>query len=84
MFEAIRGIADRFLALPSYGIAATSLILLYVCGKVARGSVPRYFGNSSHTLLRTPLSTWRLPRAQGRLELGNPSQPESHFGGNCE
>jgi len=29
MFEAIRGIADRFLALPSYGIAATSLFVLY-------------------------------------------------------
>jgi protein-S-isoprenylcysteine O-methyltransferase Ste14 len=29
MFEVIRGIADRFLALPSYGIAATSLFVLY-------------------------------------------------------
>jgi protein-S-isoprenylcysteine O-methyltransferase Ste14 len=29
MFEVIRGIADRFLTLPSYGIAATSLFVLY-------------------------------------------------------
>ena len=29
MFEVIRGIAGRFLALPPYGIAATSLFLLY-------------------------------------------------------
>ena len=29
MFEVIRGIAERFLALPSYGIAATSLFVLY-------------------------------------------------------
>ena len=29
MFELIRGIANRFLALPSYGIAATSLFVLY-------------------------------------------------------
>jgi hypothetical protein len=29
MFEVIRGVADRFLALPSYGIAATSLFVLY-------------------------------------------------------
>lgn len=29
MFEVIRGIAGRFLALPSYGIAATSLFVLY-------------------------------------------------------
>jgi protein-S-isoprenylcysteine O-methyltransferase Ste14 len=29
MFEAIRGIADRFLALPSYGIAAALLFVLY-------------------------------------------------------
>ena len=29
MFGVIRGIAGRFLALPSYGIAATSLFVLY-------------------------------------------------------
>jgi hypothetical protein len=29
MFELIRSIADRFLSLPSYGIAATSLFVLY-------------------------------------------------------
>jgi protein-S-isoprenylcysteine O-methyltransferase Ste14 len=29
MFEVVRGIADRFLALPSYGIAATALFVLY-------------------------------------------------------
>jgi protein-S-isoprenylcysteine O-methyltransferase Ste14 len=29
MFDLIRGITDRFLALPSYGIAATSLFVLY-------------------------------------------------------
>jgi protein-S-isoprenylcysteine O-methyltransferase Ste14 len=29
MFEVIRGIAGRFLALPSYGIAATSLFVLF-------------------------------------------------------
>jgi protein-S-isoprenylcysteine O-methyltransferase len=29
MFEVIRGIADRFWALPAYGIAATSLFVLY-------------------------------------------------------
>jgi hypothetical protein len=29
MFELIRGTADRFLSLPSYGIAATLLFVLY-------------------------------------------------------
>jgi protein-S-isoprenylcysteine O-methyltransferase Ste14 len=30
MFELIRGVAERFLAMPPYGIAAVSLLLLYV------------------------------------------------------
>jgi protein-S-isoprenylcysteine O-methyltransferase Ste14 len=90
MFELIHGITDRFLALPSYGIAATSLFVLYaVQAEIRFGAKARAMrGGASDRFSTVALSFAMLVpllgfifAMKGRIPISLPGMPATAWVG---
>jgi protein-S-isoprenylcysteine O-methyltransferase Ste14 len=90
MFQLIRSIADRFLALPSYGIAATSLFVLYAVqaeirfgakARAMRGGPSDRFSTMALSLAMLVPSLGFIFAMKGFFPITLPGMPATAWGG---
>jgi len=90
MFELIRGITDRIFAMPSYGIAAMSLLVLYVVqaeirfgakARAMKGGTSDRLSTVALTLALAVPSTGFVFAMQGRLPVTLPGMPATGWVG---
>ena len=90
MFELIRAIADRFLALPTYGIAATLLFVLYVIqaeirfgdkARATRGGASDRFSTMALSLAVAVPLFGLIFAMKGRFPITLPGMPATAWAG---